>query len=151
MAVINEDQSLLVGSPVGAPDGHICSQTSQKMEMSCCQKGDTIEQTQSKSATRVKERFFGKPSISGIAESTVESILVEVPQRSQRGAKPAVSLLAHQVGLTGLQQQRAPLKVHVDLTQLLQTAAGSLTHEHRSPHQEVIQAGDLNKNRRQMV
>lgn len=80
---------------------------------------------------------------------TLKSILVEVTQRSQRGAEPAVGLLTQQVGLTRLQQQRAPLKVHVDLTQLLQTAAGSVTHEHGSPYQEVIQTGESNKHRRQ--
>lgn len=112
---------------------------------------------QSKPVTCKKElkTIFYNPSTSeraaGSCAHTVEAVLVEITQRSQRGAKPAVSLFTHQVGLTGLQHQRAPLEVHVHFTQLLQTAAGPMTHEHRSSHQEVIQTGGVNRHRRQVV
>lgn len=157
MAVINEDQSLLVVSPIGAADGHICSQTMEILFIMLTKMG--YNQTEPKQICHtcktnflwqtIDIRYGRKCAVS--SKGTVKSILVEITQRSQRGAEPSVSLFTHQVGLARLQQQRAPLKVHVDFTQLLQTAAGSLTHEHRSPDQEVIQTKDLNKHRGQMV
>lgn len=80
---------------------------------------------------------------------TVESILVEVTQGSQRGAKPAECLRTKEVGLAGLQQQRAPLEVYIHLTQLLQTPIGPSTHKHWSPHHQIIQTGGAGKSKRQ--
>ncbi len=80
---------------------------------------------------------------------TVEAILIEITQRSQRGAEPAEGLLTEKVGLAWLQQQRASLEVHVHLTQLLQTAIGPSTHEHWSSYHQVIQTREAS--RRQII
>lgn len=82
---------------------------------------------------------------------TVESILIEITQRSQRGAEPAEGLLTEEVGLAWLQQQRASLEVHIHLTQLLQTPIGPSTHEHWSSHYQVIQTREASKGRRQIM
>lgn len=76
---------------------------------------------------------------------TVESILVEIPQWSQRGAEAAEGLLTQEVGLGWLQQQRASLEVNIHLPQLLQTPTEPSTHEHWSSHHQVIQTGEANK------
>ena len=70
---------------------------------------------------------------------TVESVLVEITERSQRGAEAAESLLTNQ--MARLQHQRASLQVNIHLSQLLQTTIGPSTHEHRSAHYQVIQTG----------
>lgn len=82
---------------------------------------------------------------------TVESILVEITQWSQRGAETAEGPFTEEVGLAWLQQQQASLEVHINLPQLLQTPIGSSTHEHRSSHHEVIQTREASKGRRQIM
>lgn len=82
---------------------------------------------------------------------TIKAVLVEIAQRSQRGAEPAEGLLTEEVGLAGLQQQRSPLEVHVHLTQLLQTPVGTPTHEHGRSHHQVIQTGAANEGRGQIM
>ncbi|TNN78564.1 hypothetical protein EYF80_011159 [Liparis tanakae] len=66
----------------------------------------------------------------------VSSVGTADGHRCQRRAEPAEGLSTQEVGLAGLQQQRAPLEVHIHLTQLLQTPVDPSTHEHRSSHHQ---------------
>lgn len=93
-------------------------------------------------------RYINNKTHTGCSTRTIESILVEITQRSQRGAEPAEGLLTEEVGLAWLQQQRASLEVHVHLTQLLQTPIGPSTHEHWSSHHQVIQTRQISKARK---
>lgn len=69
---------------------------------------------------------------------TIEPILVEIPQWSQWSPKAAEGLWAEEVPLAGLEEQRAPLEVHVHLTQLLHAPTRPAMHEHRSTNHQVI-------------
>ncbi len=81
---------------------------------------------------------------------TVEPVLVEITQRSQRGAEPAKGLLTQEVGPAWLQHQRGSLEVHIHLPQLLKTTVGPSTHEHGSSHHQVVQTEEASKGGRQI-